>query len=246
MSFPRRFGRGFGMGLRGLSLAARAPDVRRTYVWVIALLFVVTLALDGLGIWATFHFLPLSSETTWVRWLAYGFAPLLVLGTLFLAPLLALGSLTLFVPPLADLPFFGVLRLRRPARSAVLETMGQLVWTKSVLYTVRRLVTFVGSVSGLFVLGFVPVLGPAVAGLGQLVLLSFMATWELLDPYLARRGSSYAEQRALLFRHLPETLGFGLPVGGLLAVPVLGPLFFPLAQGAAAEFVVGLLEDDGS
>ncbi len=238
-----RFARGFELGLRGLARAARTPEVRKTYVWVVALLFVVTLTLDGLGLWATFRFLPFSSESAWARWISYGLAPVLVLVTLFAAPLVALASLTLFVPPLADLPFFGVLRVRSPTRSAILETMGQLVWTKSVLYTIRRLGTFLLSVSGLFVLGFLPVLGPALAALGQLSLLSFMATWELLDPYLARRGSSYVEQRALLFRRLPETLGFGLPVGGLLAIPFVGPLFFPLAQGAAAEFVADLFEE---
>lgn len=238
-----RFARGFELGIRGLAAAARAPDVRKTYVWVVGLLFGVTLVLDGVGIWATFRFLPFDHASAWIRWVSYGAAPLLVLVTLFAAPLVALASLTLFVPPLADLPFFGVLRLRSPARSATLESMGQLVWTKSILYTVRRLATFLASVSGLFVLGFVPVLGPVIAALGQLCLLSFMATWELLDPYLARRGSSYIEQRALLFARLPETLGFGLPIGGLLAIPFVGPLFFPLAQGAAAEFVASMFAE---
>jgi len=64
----------------------------------------------------------------------------------------------------------------------------------------------------------------------------------LLDPYLDKLRLGYADQHAFVAAHRPALVGFGLPLSVLMAVPLVGPLFFGLAQGAAAQLVVEVIE----
>ena len=96
-----------------------------------------------------------------------------------------------------------------------------------------------------FALTLVPVVGALLGPAFQLWSTSRALTWELLDPYFDRRSFGYAEQRAYLKAHSGPIVGFGLPLSFILAVPLVGPLFFGLAQAGAALLVVEVLEPEG-
>ena len=91
-------------------------------------------------------------------------------------------------------------------------------------------------------LALVPVLGVLLGPLAQLWFGSRMLSWELLDPYFERRGLDHANQRATMRAHRATMFGFGAPWTLLLAIPILGPLGFGLAQAGAALLVAEVLE----
>ncbi|NJK32509.1 MAG: EI24 domain-containing protein, partial [Deltaproteobacteria bacterium] len=87
-------------------------------------------------------------------------------------------------------------------------------------------------------LGLVPVVGSIAGAIGQTWLTARTVGWELVDPYFDRLGMGWSEQREFVREHRRSLLGFGLPLSLILAIPLVGPLLFGLAQAAAAVYVV--------
>jgi CysZ protein len=107
---------------------------------------------------------------------------------------------------------------------------------------VRRLFYYLGGTLLIFMLACVPLIGAVAGPLAQLWFTARMLSWELLDVYFERRGLDYAGQRALLKAHRGAMFGFGAPWTLVIAVPIVGPLGFGLAQAAAALLVTEVLE----
>jgi CysZ protein len=234
---------GVGMALRGLKVALASPEVRRVYLQLAGALVLTSLVLAaGLG-WLVWRFFPVPEDMSSLReLLTWGLRIAgMILATLA-APLLALFVVNIVFPFLGERVFMAGLRVVDPARADELMAAEGLGFSTSVLGSVRRLVYFVGVTLLVFALTLVPLLGTLLGPFAQLWFTARMLSWELLDPYFERRGLVYAEQRALLRQQRATMFGFGTPYTLLLALPIVGPLGFGLAQAAAALLVSESLE----
>ena len=237
---------GAALALRGLRLAVRSPEVRRVYLHLALALVVTSIALMaalGFAIWVL---LPAPGEAElWKQILLW---TLRIGGTalaLMAAPLLSLFIVNIVFPFLGERVFFAGLRLVDPGRAAELEAAGGVGFTTSVGSSLRRLVYFLGVTVLTFLLTLVPVLGAVLGPAAQLWFASRMLSWELLDPYFERRGLDYAGQKGVVTTHRAAMFGFGAPWTLLLALPIVGPLGFGLAQAAAALLVTDIIEQRG-
>lgn len=231
------------MALRGLKVALASPEVRRVYLQLAGALVLTSLVLAaGLG-WLVWRFFPVPEDMSSLReLLTWGLRIAgMILATLA-APLLALFVVNIVFPFLGERVFMAGLRVVDPARADELMAAEGLGFSTSVLGSVRRLVYFVGVTLLVFALTLVPLLGTLLGPFAQLWFTARMLSWELLDPYFERRGLVYAEQRALLRQQRATMFGFGTPYTLLLALPIVGPLGFGLAQAAAALLVSESLE----
>jgi uncharacterized protein involved in cysteine biosynthesis len=122
------------------------------------------------------------------------------------------------------------------ARGGVLESAPGLAW--EVAESLRGALYFLAAAPVVFVLGLVPVVGPAAAALWAAAALSFQET----EPALARRGLTFAERRDWHRRFRPESLGFGLTVLLILVVPCANVVLAPALVVGATRLVIELEE----
>jgi CysZ protein len=81
----------------------------------------------------------------------------------------------------------------------------------------------------LFVLGFVPLVGPIVAPIGTALLGAWLLSLEMIGLVFQRRGLRFGDRRRTLRRHRATALGFGLPTYLLCLVPVAPLIVIPSA-----------------
>lgn len=231
------------LALRGLRLALGSADIRRVYFKLASALLLTAMALTaGFG-YAAWSLMPEpGAEWSVVATLLWVARVLAVVLAALVAPLVALFVVNIVFPFLAEGVFFAGLRAVDPARAAALEQASGSGFTTSTASSVRRLFYYLGGTVLIFVLACVPVIGAVAGPLAQLWFTARMLSWELLDVYFERRGLDYAGQRTVLKAHRGAMFGFGAPWTLLLALPVVGPLGFGLAQAAAALLVTDVLE----
>ncbi|MFO0634087.1 MAG: EI24 domain-containing protein [Nannocystaceae bacterium] len=232
---------------RGAALAWGTPAVRRLYLQLAAVLLSLSTALDVAGIWAV---------VAWTRgdgsegfWAVLLLMLLRLAGigiVLLVAPIVAMFLIQINVPLLGERVFLAGLRVLAPARADALAAAPGLPLSTTIANVVIRLLTFVGVTLLLLLLAWVPVVGAVLAPLLQAWRSAVALSWELLDPYFDRLGLQRAGQLALLRRHQVRLLGFALPFVFVMAIPIVGPLVFGLAQAAVAVVVVEAIEAPGS
>lgn len=137
---------------------------------------------------------------------------------------LGFGIALLLAAPILDL-----LSRRVEARvRGFLDDRGRgLAWELG--QSMRGAFYFLAAAPGIFLLAFIPIVGPLLAFLWAAFALGF----QFFDPPLARRGLDFTAKRAWLRRHRPETIGFG--AAGILAllIPLADLVVAPsLAAGA--------------
>ncbi len=237
---------GAALALRGLRLALGNPEVRRVYLQLALVLLITSAVLVvalGYAIWTL---IPVPGDmATWLQILIW---TLRIGGTalaMMAAPLLALFIVNIVFPFLGERVFMAALRMVDPARAQELEAGKGVGLTTSITSSLRRLVYFVGITIFTFALTLVPVLGAVLGPAAQLWFTARMLSWELLDPYFERRGLAYADQQAMIRGHRMTMFGFGAPWTLLLALPIVGPLGFGLAQAGAALLVTEVIEPRG-
>jgi len=227
----------------GLRLSTRSPELRRTYLQLVLVLLVTATAIDVAGIWGVLHLTPIGDDAAW--WAVIGLWVVRVIGivvVLLAAPLLSLLLVNLVFPFLGERVFLAAMRVVAPARAEQLAASPGLPLSTSLLAALQRLLLFLGLSLLALLVSLVPVVGQVLGPVLQGYLSARGLAWELLDPYLDELGLGFAEQRAFVDAHRPALLGFGLPLMLLMAIPVVGPLLFGLAQGAAAQLVVTVIE----
>lgn len=232
---------GVSLALRGLRLALASSAVRRLYLRLaLALTVTAALLVAGLGyvIWAVIP----APTSAWLAVLAWSLRVVATAVTLLVAPLLALFLVNIVLPFLGEDVFLAGLRAVDPARADELAAARGTALATAVGSSVRRLLYFVGVSVAIFGVALVPVFGVVLGPLAQLWFTARMLSWELLDPYFERRGIDYGGQRAAMKAHRATMFGFGAPWAMLLAIPVVGPLGFGLAQAGAALLVREVLE----
>lgn len=238
-----RFMAGFSAAWSGMRLSTRSPELRRTYLQLVLALMVAATVLDVAGIWAVLHFTPIGDDTRWwevaLLWVARALGIVVVL---LAAPLVGLALVNLVFPFLGERVFLAAMRVVAPARAEQLAAEPGLPLHTALWVALLRLLMFVAVGVGAFLLSFVPVAGQVLGPVLQGYLGARGLAWELLDPYLDKLRLGFSAQRAFVAAHRPALVGFGLPLTFMMAIPVVGPLMFGLAQGAAALLVVEVIE----
>ena len=238
---------GTSAALRGVRFAVSHPEVRGLYRQLLLVLFVVAIALTALFSGALWHFTALAEDASgWMVagiWLLRGAGGLIVL---MASPLLALMVVNAVFPFLGERAFLGAMRVLDPARAEALAAAEGLSMAAGLGSSVRRLVHFLGLTFLAFGVTLIPLVGALLGPALQLWSTSRALTWELLDPYFDRRGFGYVEQRSYLRSYRGAVFGFGLPLSFLLGVPIIGPLFFGLAQASSALLIAEVLEPSGA
>ncbi|MCB9569797.1 MAG: EI24 domain-containing protein, partial [Myxococcales bacterium] len=202
--------------------------------------------LGALMITALWYFTGATAESG--AWALAGLWILRIAGSLvalLAAPLLALILVNALFPFLGERAFLGAVRALDPARADALAAAEGMSVGAGIWASIRRLLHFLGLTILAFGLTLIPVLGAVLGPLFQLWSTSRALTWELLDPYFDKRALDYPGQRRYLAEHGAAIAGFGLPLTFVLGLPLIGALFFGLAQAAAALLVVEVLEPAG-
>ncbi len=242
-SVTQSFSTGMRAAFRGLRVASGSAQVRATYAKLVAAIFVLAAWIDVGGIWAVWHYTAADPGTGWLA--LVGLWLLRIAGTvivLLIAPLLGLFVVNTFFPFLAERVFFAAMRSVAPARAAELSAAEGMSLSRGVGINLARMALFLGYTVLTFAVSLIPVVG-AIAGPALGLYFTGRALgWELLDPYFDKRQMGFAEQRAFVAEHRSAMLGFGVPVGLLMAIPFAGPLLFGLTQASAAVFVADAIE----
>ncbi|MEM9453201.1 MAG: EI24 domain-containing protein [Myxococcota bacterium] len=238
-----RFMAGLSSVWTGIRVSIRSPEVRRTYLQLVAVLFLVVAALDLAGVWAILHYTPIDGGTSWWATIGLWIARVLGVGVVLLvAPLVALTLVNLVFPLLGERVFIAAMRVVAPARAEQLAALPGTPIAKATVAAILRLLLFLGMSLLAFLVSLIPVVGQVAGPVFQGYLSARGLAWELLDPYLDKLELDFGEQRAFVAAHRSALVGFGLPLSFLMAIPLVGPLMFGLAQGAAAQLVVEVIE----
>lgn len=231
------YSRGARAAVDGSKLALRSEQVGKAYLRAAAVIFALTIVIDVGTIWGLWHFTnPAEDAALWlviVLWLGRVVG---TLGLLLIGPLLAIFTVNTAFPVFNKELFLTGLQAVDPARAAALAAKPGMPLAAAMGIALRRMIKFLLLSIGLFVLGWVPVIGVIATGL-QLWLTARTVAWELMDPYFDCLDIRYAEQKQFIDRLSKPLLGFGFPIALLFAIPFAGPLCFGLAQAAAATFV---------
>jgi CysZ protein len=231
--------RGLRLAARGLRLALGSAEVRRTYLRLAAVLVLLSLVLSFALAGVAWYFIPVTGDMSWWTWLGSWLLRLGGVALAFLAaPLLSLFICNVGLPFLADSVFMAGVRAVDPALAARLDKGEGVGFFAGVGDSVRRLLYFLGVTALVIAVSLVPVAGAVVGTVLQLWFAARTLCWELLDPYFERTGRGYGVQRELIRTRRATMAGFGLAWTVLMAVPVVGPLLFGLAQAAVAALVV--------
>lgn len=236
-----RFFSGLRAAASGMRIGAQSSEVRKTYFQLVLVLFLVGTLLTTAGIWSIWHFTAVGADAAWwsvIGWWAVRIAGLLIV--LLAAPLIALTLVNAIFPFLGERVFLAAMRVVDPARADALAAMPGTPLTTATLIQIRRMVTFVALSIGVFLASLIPVAGQVLAPVLQTFVSARGLAWELLDPYFDKLQLSYDEQATFVAGHRASLVGFGLPLAWIMAIPLVGPMAFGLAQGAAAKLVAQL------
>jgi len=138
--------------------------------------------------------------------------------------------------------FFLELSSKNPALSAELSAMAsarskvQRSWLTETTDDLKASWHFSKWSFGLAFVSIIPLLGPAVAFIGQTLLVADRLGWNLLSVYTTDcRGMRYKEEKRWMTARKFSLLGFSVPFTLLMSVPLVGPFVGGLAQAAAAD-----------
>lgn len=230
--------RGARLAFRGTLHAFRRGRVLRT-CWPLYLTsLALTLLAQGGLVALVLRFTRGDDAHAW--WAVAGMVALRFLG--ILASLVAgaiIGTLltAIFVPLLTERIFYESWRGLDAARADALASAEGLTLKQEIVHGIRRLARFLPRLAGAFLLSFVPLLGLALGPAAQAYVSARFLSWELLEPWFSRRAAGWDEQVDLLKQKRWILIGFGLPFIPALAIPLLGPFLFTVAQAAAPVLV---------
>lgn len=168
-------------------------------------------------------------------WLGLTAAILLWIATLAAGAILGLGcALVLSAPVLEQLSR----QVEAESGRAPGGSSATLRW--EIAQSLRSAAYFAVRMPGILLVGFVPILGPALSWLWAAHALAFQST----DASLARRGMDFAARRAWHRSYRPESLGMGFASLICLFVPCAAFLVAPALVTGGTLLVLGLTEGD--
>lgn len=238
---------GLGTGLRaagrGIRRVLETPEIGKTYVQLVAVLFVLAGILSAGGFWTVLHFTTIDGTESW--WLLAGMWIARVAGFVIVAlicPLLALFISNTLFPVLGERVFLAGVRAVSPERADQLAAIEGTPMRVSVPQNLIRMGLFIGLSMFAFAVSLVPVVGVVVGPVLQGYFTSRALGWELLDPYFEKLDLRFEGQHAFIKQHRAPLVGFALPFSLAMSIPLVGPLLFGVAQAAVGTFVVEVLE----
>ena len=237
---------GFFHGLRaafaGLGLSLRRGPVRRLYFRMMVVVSLTCIAFQAAGVWGVLNYWPSDVETTTLTTIGHVLAEIVAIVIVIMAaPLLALLLVSIALPVLAESLFLAALDTRQPAVADALRSGKGLSIPVSVANNVRRTMRVLFGTAISFALSLIPFAGAILGPAMQLYVTSRALSWELLDPWFDLNRMSYNEQKHFIESHRSLCLGFGGPYSVMMAVPILGPMTFGIAQSGAALLVADAL-----
>lgn len=234
MSATQDFRRGLALAGRGVGHALGDGRALRS-CWPLALAGAgITLLLQAAGVVLVLRYVRSDDAAGWLAAAWVLARVVLVIAALGGGALLGLLLTALLLPLLAERILLTSLRSLDPERAARLSALTGLPLEAQVVNAVRRLVAFVAFALLGLALSFVPLLGLVLGPATEALVGARFLSWELLEPWMTLTGRSHERQRALLARTRALLMGFALPFVPLLAIPLVGPFAFAIAQAAAA------------
>lgn len=235
--------RGARFAFQGATHAFRRGRVLQTCWPLFLTSLVLTLLLQGGLILLVLRFTRGDDVRAW--WAVAGMVVLRFLGivaSLIAGALLGLLLTTLFVPLLTERIFYTSWRALDAARADELLAAEGLSLRQEIGFGLRRLGRLLPRIIGAFLLSFVPLLGLLLGPAAEAFVAARFLSWELLEPWMSRRAMSWDEQIALLQRERWLLVGFALPFVPSLAIPLVGPFLFTVAQAAMPVLVREVFE----
>lgn len=230
--------------LAGMSHVSKSADVRKAYRFVLLSLFMVTLLVDALGIWAAWEYIRAAPDAA--KWLTLAMSVLRVLAVLaviLLSPLFAITACNVLFPVFSEIPFLAGMRAFDLERGVRLGQRPGLSDTVAIVHSLRRFAKLLLASSGCFLLSFIPIVGTFAAPALHFYFAARAIGWEMMDPYFDKLGLPWDGQVKVVKAYAPELLGLGLVCVPLLAIPIIGPTFFGLLQAGAARFVIRIFPE---
>lgn len=235
----KMFFRGARAAFDGIQLAFGDPGVRKAYLRVVMGMAALTLVIDVLALWWLFSWVdPSVAEEAWMGFVYWLVRILLTLLILLVAPLMAILIANIAFPFFNEPVFMAGLRAVDPQRADRVAAGPGMPISASAGIAAIRLARFLGLTLVFVVIGMIPIVGGIVGAIGQAWLTARTVSWELMDPYFDRLDIRLDGQKEFVAQYRDSLLGFGLPLGLMLAIPLVGPLMFGWAQGAAGTFLV--------
>ena len=220
-----------------------SPEVGKTYLQLAAVIFLLATLIATGGLWAVHHYTPIDGGDSW--WATLGLWLLRIAGVLLvllIAPVLAMFVVNTLFPLLGERVFLAGVRAVDPARAEALEAIEGLSLRVSVPQNLIRLMLFVGLSAISFAVSLVPVVGAFAGPVLQTYFTARALAWELLDPYFEKLHTRFDAQHVYVRQHRTSLVGFALPFSFVMAIPLVGPLAFGVAQAAMGTLVVEVLE----
>jgi uncharacterized protein involved in cysteine biosynthesis len=234
---------GVTAAFRGLRIATNTREVGRAYLQLAAVIFALTVALDVAGIWTVLHFTGGNGDEEW--WARLGLVLLRLAGigiVLLAAPVMAMFLSNTAFPVLAERVFLAGMRAVDPVRADELAARPGLPLRTGIAQNLIRMAMFLGLSIAAFAFSFVPVVGSIGGPVLQAYFTARALGWELLDPYFEKLEFRFDAQHRFVREHRSALVGFALPYSLVMAIPILGPFAFGIAQAAAGVFTREILE----
>lgn len=228
---------------RGLGIATSTREVGRAYLKLATVILVLTLMLDVAGVWTVLHFTGSEGDAEW--WARVGWILLRVAGigiVLLAAPVLAMFVSNTFFPVLSERVYLAGMRAVDPVRADELAALPGLPLRTTMVQNLIRMMMFIGLSVIAFACSFVPVVGSIGGPILQAYFTARALGWELLDPYFEKLEMRFDAQHRFVKEHRAPIVGFALPYSLVMAIPILGPFAFGIAQAAAGVFTREILE----
>jgi uncharacterized protein involved in cysteine biosynthesis len=239
--------RGLLAAVQGAGSALGNREVRRVYFRFTLILLVLSLALAALLGYAIWSATQPESAGGYLASHVGDFLTLLVrvaglVIAALVSPLLAFLLVGLLIPVFSETLFLAGLRPLDPARAQALAEQPGLSIASSVWKTLRLLVHLLLFTVIAFAVSFVPVVGVVLGPAVQLWATGKIMGWELLDPFFDKQRMAFSAQKVYVHQHTAAVVGFGAAWCFVLALPLIGALFFGLAQASAPMLLVRVLE----
>ena len=234
---------GIGAALRGFGFAVGNRNIWAVYARLVLALLVATAIIFGAMIYGLWTVTEPGASSGMLA--SSGLWALRIAGSVIVAlaaPIIALFVVNLVFPMFAEAVFFAGLRHIDRGRAQDLESQPGLPLATAIGVAIIRMVYFVLLTVVALAASLIPVVGVVVGPVFQIWITAKTVGWELIDPYLDKRQMGFADQREYVNHYSKAISGFGLPYSFLLAIPLIGPLFFGLAQAASPVLIVDVLD----
>lgn len=118
---------------------------------------------------------------------------------------------------------------------------------RGVLYAIGRLLVFILIYPFIFLVNFIPVVGPPLHAALAFLYAAFVLSVDFSDPILDRKLDTFRRKLRYILDRKPTYLGFGAGAFGLMFVPFLNLMMIPVCVVAATIlYVEGEAEGDAN